>query len=540
MRPRNLVAIVLGGAAALAACDSTSPVEGVRLPDSPAVAPAEAVLKRLTATQYRLSVRDLLGDVAVPSSLEPDVSAEGFFVVGASRTSISALGVDRYEAASFDLAAQALRSETLRKRLVPCVPVALVDPDCSRQFVATFGRRVFRRPLEELEVERYAATADKAADTLGNFHRGLEFALAGLLQSPNFLFRVEVGERDGATDAYRYSSVEMASRLSYFIWSSTPDDALLDAAERGDLLDDASLSRELDRMLASPKARVGIRNFFDERFGLHRLADLSKDPKSYPQTSADLGPDAREETLRMLEDLVFDRDSDARAMMTTSRTFLNRRLATLYGVASPTLDGFAATALPEDGPRRGLLGHASLLAGYAHPTSSSATLRGKFLRTVLLCGTIPPPPADVNTSLPEPSAELPTARDRLREHVTSPPCKACHLLMDPLGFGLENFDGLGQHRVVEEGAPIDPSGELDGVAFADARGLAEAVAQHPEFPRCMTRHLYRFATGRLEGDGEEALIAWLSDALAHEGFRLKPLLKQIAMSDGFRLATEAP
>jgi hypothetical protein len=181
-----------------------------------------------------------------------------------------------------------------------------------------------------------------------------------------------------------------------------------------------------------------------------------------------------------------------------------------------------------------------LLAGYAHPTSSSATLRGKFLRTVLLCGVIPPPPADVNTSLPEPSPDLPTARDRLHEHVVSPACKACHLLMDPLGFGLENFDGLGQYRTIEQGATIDPSGELDGAAFGDPRELASAIADHPDFPRCLTRHAYRYATGRLEGEGEEELLGWLHRALEHEDFRLKPLFKHIAMSEGFRLATEAP
>jgi hypothetical protein len=293
-------------------------------------------------------------------------------------------------------------------------------------------------------------------------------------------------------------------------------------------------------MLASPKARQGVRNFFDERFGLQRLLDLVKDPKVFPQMSADLGPDAREETLRTLEDLVFDRDEDVRTMMTSRRTFVSRRLATLYGEPAPTLEGFGATELREDGARRGLLGQAGFLAEYAHATSSSATLRGKFIRTVLLCGTIPPPPADVDTSLPEPSPDLPTARDRLKEHVVNPSCAACHLMMDPVGLGLENFDGLGRHRTTEQGALIDPSGEIDGVAFDNPVELAGAVASHPDFPRCITRHLYRYATGRLEGDGEEELLGWLRDALEHEGFRLRPLLKHVTMSEGFRLATEAP
>jgi len=529
-------------AAAPAACDKGGEPAPPPTPlaPPPAVSAAAPVLKRLTKAQYRNTVRDLLGNLALPTSLEPDLVWEGFATVGSSVSSVSALGVDRYETAAYDLAAQAMSPER-RDGLVPCKPAtATTDEACARAFVTAFGRRAFRRSLDEVEVTRYAGLATQAAKTLDDFYDGLEFAIAAVLQSPHFLFRVEVGEPDPETSGLRHTSHEMATRLSYFLWNTTPDDALLDAADRGELLDDASLEREVDRMLASPKARQGVRNFFDERFGLQRLLDLVKDPKVFPQMSADLGPDAREETLRTLEDLILDRDEDVRTMMTSRRTFVNRRLATLYGEPAPTLEGFGAAELREDGARRGLLGQAAFLAEYAHATSSSATLRGKFIRTVLLCGTIPPPPADVDTSLPEPSPDLPTARDRLKDHGENPSCAACHLMMDPLGLGLENFDGLGRHRATEQGATIDASGELDGVTFDGPEELAAAVAAHPDFPRCIARHLYRYATGRLEGDGEEELLGWLRDALEHEEFRLRPLLKHVTMSEGFRLATEAP
>lgn len=227
-------------------------------------------------------------------------------------------------------------------------------------------------------------------------------------------------------------------------------------------------------------------------------------------------------------------------MMTSRRTYVNRRLATLYQIPAPALEGFAATVLPEDGPRQGLLGQAGVLALYAHPTSSSSTLRGKFMRTVLLCQAIPPPPPNVNTALPEPSPELPTLRDRMRQHIQDPNCASCHQSMDPIGLGLESFDGLGQHRLTEQGVTIDTSGMLDDVAFSNPRELGAAIAVHPEFSRCLTRHLYRYALGRREQKGEEALLAWLRDALELEGFRVVPLLKHIAMSDGFRRASEAP
>ncbi len=532
-------ALLLGswlGLSAAVSCNDAPAPPG--LGPAPEVTPAAAVLKRLTKSQYARAIHDLVGDVAVPIALEPDAASDGFLVVGASKTSISALGVDRYEAAAYDIAAQALKPGAIRDRLVPCHPAGTVDDACARAFVTGFGRRAFRRPLTGGEVDRYTAIAGKAAATLGDFHHGLEFALAGMLQSPMFLFRVELGEPDGGR--LRYSGWEMATRLSFFLWNTTPDDELLAAAERGELTDPAGLQRAIDRMLASDKLRDGVRNFFLERLGLYQLGDLVKDSKVFPEMSADLGPDAREETLRMLADLAIDRDADVREMMTTRRTFLNRRLAALYGVPAPAIDGFAAALLPPDGERRGLLGQASILAEYAHSTSSSSTLRGKFMRTVLLCATIPPPPVNVNTALPEPSDKLPTLRDRMQNHMINPLCASCHTFLDPIGLGLERFDGIGKYRLTEHGVAIDPSGVLDKAPFADARGLGAAIANHPEFARCFARHLYRYAVGRKEIDGEEDLLAWFNDALAADGFRMVPLMRRIALSDGFRFATEAP
>ncbi len=540
--PRIAVALCVSwiGLWLLGGCESPPATPVSPLPPAPDVAPSEAVIKRLTRSQYRQTVRDLLGDVAVPNALEPDTVSDGFLAVGASQTSISSLGVDRYESAAFDLAAQAMKPGAARDALVPCAPGGTIDEACAKTFVASFGRRAFRRPLEGAELARYVALATNASKTLGNFHQGLEFALAGILQSPHFLFRIELGEPDAATGGLRYSNWELATRLAYFLWNTTPDDALLDAAERGELTDDRSLERIVDAMVASPKTRRGVRNFFDERFGLFRLDDLVKDPSVFPQSSADLGPDAREAVLRTLEELVVDADGDAREMMTSRRAFVNRRLATLYEIPAPVIDGFGATLLPEHGERRGLLGQAGILALYAHATSSSSTLRGKFMRTVLLCGSIPPPPADVDTALPEPSPDLPTLRDRMRQHIEDPNCASCHQSMDPIGLGLETFDGIGRHRLTEQAVMIDTTGDLDGVAFEDPRDLGAAIAVHPEFTRCLSRHLYRYAVGKREQKGEEALIGWLRDALEHEGFRMLPLLKHIAMSDGLRRASEAP
>jgi hypothetical protein len=514
---------------------SCSPDEAVHKAPRPPieVGSSTAALKRLTASQYRQAVHDLLGEaIAVPTSLEPDVAVEGFFTVGAAQSGISALGVERYESAAYDIAKQALSAGADRDALVGCTPDSARDDGCARRFVESFGRRAWRRPLAEAEVARLVAIAGAGADKLGDFHQGLEFALGALLMSPNFLFRVEVGEdHDGRV---RFTAQEMAMRVSFFLWNTTPDEELLAAAEAGELTDRDRLAAHVDRMLASPRAAAGIKAFFEERFELHKLEHLLKDSTVFTSTSAELGGYAREETLRTAAYLLLDRELDYRELFTTRETFVNRKLAALYAVPAPSLDDFALTTLPADGPRAGLLGHASILALFAHPVSSSATLRGKFIRTQLLCANVPPPPADVDTSLPEPSERMPTLRDRIGDHLTNPVCATCHRFMDPIGLGLEQFDGIGRWRTTENDFPIDPSGELDGRPFGSAVELGAAIAAHPDLPRCLVEHLHRYAVGTPYDSGDEALVAELAQTFADGEYRIKPLLRHIVLSDGFR------
>ena len=384
---------------------------------------------------------------------------------------------------------------------------------------------------------RVAGITTQAGAKLGDFYQGLAFGIAALLESPHFLYRPAVGEPDPTqAGRRRYTSVEMASRLSFFLWNSTPDDALLDAAEKGSLTDPAALTKEVTRMLASPRAHAGLRNFVTEYLRLDKLDQLSKDPTIFTHFNPDVGPAAREETLRDFEHLVFDLDGDYRDLFTSRRTFVNPKLASLYEVLAPKADGFAEVELPADIPRRGLLGQVSFLSLYAHPTSSSATLRGKLIRTVLLCGTVPPPPVNVNTALPEPSATALTLREREKVHLSDPFCAGCHVQMDPIGLGLENFDGLGGYRRKDHGAPIDPSGDLDGAAFANAVELADRVRNHPALGRCFVRRMYEYATAFVEQPAETPVLTALADDFAASGYRIKSLMLTISTSPGFRLA----
>ncbi|MCB9729970.1 MAG: DUF1592 domain-containing protein [Deltaproteobacteria bacterium] len=497
--------------------------------------PPVPMMARLTRAQYAASVHDVLGaDLVVPTALEPDVSDGGFVAIGTSGASVSPRGAEQYETAARSLAAQALTPER-RARLVPCQPAATRDDACARAALTPLGRRLWRRPLSETELAPLIAVAGSAAETLGDFHAGLEYAVAALLQSPWFLFRVERGEPDpDAPGLRRRTAFELASRLSFLLWQTTPDDALLDAAASGALDTPEGLALATDRLLGDPRVRDGLRAFFTDYLDLDALDELRKEPTIFVHASPQLGPSAREETLSTLEHLVVDLDADWREAFTSRTTFLDRTLAAVYDVPAPAREGFAETRLPPDGPRMGLLGQVAFLALQSHPTSSSATLRGKFIRERLLCEEVPTPPVNANTGLPEASPESPTLRERAAVHLSDPDCAGCHTYMDPIGLSLEQFDGIGRFRTKEHGALIDASGELDGATFPDAAGLAQALTEHPAFSRCFVLSLYQYALGRFEAPGDEAVIHSLAAWFDHEGRRVLPLLRELVLTPAFR------
>lgn len=510
--------------------------------DPAAIDPAPAVLHRLTRAQYDNTVRDLLGDqVVLPVALEPDVVERGLISIGASLATISPWGVEQYEVAAYDLADQAMADPAVRAAILPCAPVSAAGPDdaCAALFIETFGERVFRRPVGSDDLTALTAIARDGATTLESFDQGLALVIAAMLQSPRFLFRAELGEPDPERPGVlRYDAWELASRLSFFLWNTTPDAGLLEAAKSGALLTEEGLAAEVERLLASPRARAGVRSFFTELYELYRLDQLTKDPTIFSHFTAELGPAAREETLRDLEALIFDRDGDFRDIFILDRTFVDRRLAAIYDVRATAREGFGEVVLPREGGRRGLLGQVSVLALHAHPVKSSATKRGQFVRRTLLCGEIPPPPVNVNTALPEPSGTTITLRDRVAEHLTNPACAGCHALMDPIGLGLESFDGIGRFRTREAGAEIDPSGDVDGTPFSDAWSLGQVLYDHPDTSSCLARSLYRYATGNVERAGEEETISQLSRRFDASGRKVRTLLFDVAMSLGFRLAKE--
>ncbi|MBM4267446.1 MAG: DUF1588 domain-containing protein [Deltaproteobacteria bacterium] len=516
------------------------------LADAPPVSPGPAAMRRLTEAQYRASVADVLGeDVEIGGRFEPDSRRDGLLAVGTSFVSVTPAGFEQYDAIARSVAEQALAPER-RAALVACPPasVAAADDACASDFVRRYGRRLLRRSLADDEIARGVAVARETATALGDFYAGLEMALATLLLSPEFLFRVENSEPDpDHAGRQRFTSTAMASRLSYLLWNTAPDEDLLAAGERGDLVDDALLAAELDRLLDSPRLEDGVRVFFSDLYGFDQIRQglVRKDATLFPAYSQALIEDAEEQTLRVVAEHLVTEDEDYRGLFTTRRSFMSRALGVVYRVPVVSGTGFEPYEFPAGSDRAGVLTHLSLLALYSHPGRSSPTLRGKFVREVLLCQDVPPPPGNIDFSMFDDPASgtRRTARDRLQAHNDNPACAGCHGLMDPIGLGLEKMDSMGASRETENGAAIDPSGQLNGVAFEDAIGLGEAMAADELVGPCFVRSFLRFAVGREVADGEGELLDYVNQRLGESGYRMRELIRLIVMSDAFR-STSGP
>jgi mono/diheme cytochrome c family protein len=504
-------------------------------PDPPTVfVPAPGGIKRLTAVQYRNTVRELLGEgIAVPAGLEADMQVSGSAAVGAGRIFTSRTATEKYGRAAFTMARQALASAEWRKRWIPCQPGPQWDEACAGAFLDGFGRRAWRRPLDDDERERYLGLARSATAAGHQLASGLEAVVAALLQSPSFLYRTETGEPDPSDPSRRVlTGYEMASRLSYFLWGAPPDDALLLAAADGRLGTQEGLAAEAERMLRSPRARGTVETFFIELLRLDKLDHLPQFEEAYKEAaSRTLGRAMRTETLKVVDEIALS-DRDFREIFDTPFTYLDAELARLYGMPAPAVPWQRVEADPR---RAGVLGQASFLALNAHPTAPSPTKRGRFIRQFLLCQPVPPPPPDVSTKLPKDDGGAHrTTRQKLTVHRKAAQCAGCHKAMDPLGLAFEIFDGIGAYRARDQGVEIDSSGELDGQSFENPAELGQLLRRDPKVGVCVARSLYRFAVGRLEGEGEEPLVDDLAADLERDGYRFLSLVQSVVKSRGFR------
>ena len=428
-----------------------------------------------------------------------------------------------------------------RERVFVCEPANVAAEEaCARQIVRTLAKRAYRRPVDDVSLNGpmrfYRAARTEGGEDRG-FDAGIERALAAILVSPQFLFRVE-REPPGleANTAYRISGLELASRLSFFLWSSIPDDLLLEAAVRGELSTADGLERQVRRMLADPKSQSLVNNFAAQWLHLRNLEGIRPDMRLFPDFDENLRRAFRTESELLLQTVIRE-DRSILDLLRPEFTFLNERLAKHYGVPNVYGTWFRRIPLREGSKRGGLLRHGSVLTVTSYATRTSPVIRGKWILENILGMPPPPPPADVPELSEKTISGDISVRERLAEHRADPACSGCHNPMDPLGFALENYDAVGRWRTVDLGLPIDPSGQLvDGTHVSGVADLESALLQRPEmFASTLTEKLLTFALGRgVEYYDAPAIRGIVRNARNHN-FRFSSLILGIAGSTPFQM-----
>lgn len=498
---------------------------------------------RLTREQYANSVRDLLGVPNAGSMLPPNGKNEVGFAAGGA---VSSVEVDAWSDAAATIA---LAVESKWAQLVPCEVAKAGEAPCAAQFVRTFGRRVFRRPLMAEEERDLNALYGKGRGELGLDHAGgIGLVLEAMLQSPSFLYRWELGPRAPGqpnTDGLiRLGDHELASRLSYFLWNSTPDATLSVAADAGKLTSATDLAAQARRLLTDEvKTKQALEAFTLSWLHLSDLDGASKNPARFPGFNDAIKSAMPRETTEFVSAVLLEGDGKLETLLLAPYTYINGALAPLYGLSGVTGEAFRKVNTTA-GQRAGVLTHAGLLARGAGPAFASPTRRGEIIRDRLLCDVIPPPPPTVDTTLPPPESEAPSSiRQQYEAHARNPSCAACHAQIDPLGFAFLRYDAIGRW----DGAPgIDTSGTLtasgeasDG-AFADGLGLARRLASSAKVRACMTRQIFRFAVGRKETDADAPSLMEAQRRFEVAGQDVRELLVAVVTSPAFLFRASDP
>jgi len=388
-------------------------------------------------------------------------------------------------------------STSSREKIFICKPAAASEDEaCAQRIISALARRAYRRPVTDSDLPQLMKLYKQGAAGAG-FEGGIRLALQKILVAPEFLFRVELDPEGAAPGSVqRISDLELASRLSFFLWSTIPDDELLALAERGELKNETVLEQQVKRMLVDARSQALVENFAGQWLFLRNIARIQPDPASFPNFDDNLRAALRRETELLIESSLRE-DKSVGGLLDTDYTFINERLAEHYGIEGVYGNEFRRVPVVDE-KRRGLLGHASILTVTSYPNRTAPTIRGKWVLEQLLGTPPPPPPPNVPSLKENDGTRVMTMRERMEQHRANPACAVCHRMMDPLGFALENFDGLGRWRDSIGATPIDTSGVLpDGTKFNGPAGLREVLlTKKGLFVETFTERLLTYALGR--------------------------------------------
>jgi mono/diheme cytochrome c family protein len=424
-----------------------------------------------------------------------------------------------------------------RNRIFVCRPAKDADElPCAKKIISTLARRAYRRPVNDADLELLLSFYQKGRNK-GSFDAGIETALRLILTDPKFLYRAEPDAPDAAPGSInRIGDLELASRLSFFLWSSIPDDELLNVAAQGKLKDPDTLQRQVKRMLADPKAEALVTNFASEWLFLRNLQSVNPAGEDFPNFDENLRRAFRQET-ELFVGSIFREDRNVLDLLNANYTYVNERLAKHYGIPNIYGSQFRRVTVTDDA-RRGLLGQGSILTVTSYPTRTSPVLRGKWILENIL-GTPPPPPPPNVPALKEndEGGKVTTVRERMEEHRKNPACATCHRVMDPLGFSLDNFDAVGAWRSKEAGLPIDASGQLaDGTKVSGVVDLRQALLQHPErFVATMTEKMMTYALGRGLEYYDMPVVRSITRDAAKNDYRFSSIVMGIVKSTPFQM-----
>jgi hypothetical protein len=527
---------------AAAAIDAELERTYARLPRDP----GRVTIRRLNRVEYRNTIRDLMGvDYPATEELPSDDVGYGFDNI-ADVLSLAPVHLEKYLAAAEKIVSEVFLDVKRRERFLSWRGDARNPREAARRILTEFARRAYRRLVSPQEVERLLQLVDKARQDGDGPEEALQVAFKAVLVSPHFLFRIE---RDPAPDekrplplpaeryvpgVYPISEYELATRLAYFLWSSMPDEELFQVADKGQLRQ--NLDAQVKRMLQSPKSRALVENFAGQWLQLRNLSSIMIDPKLFPRYDAFMRESMQRET-EMYFEYILREDRSILEFLDSDYTFLNERLARHYGIEGVQGLEMRLVKLP-DRRRGGILTHASILTVTSNPTRTSPVKRGKFILENILGTPPPPPPPDVPELDNDKNAVLTgSLRQRMEKHRENPGCAVCHVKMDALGFGLENFDAIGAWRTKDGSFEIDPSGTLpDGTTFRNPAELRQALLQQADqFRRCLAEKLLTYALGRGLEPTDNVFLREIVAQTKQGGDRFSALILAIVHSDPFQL-----